>query len=219
MSRHRSDVWSGIFMLYDRTQIPLFVPSFHCFFTASSLCLPSDQTTSNWRCHVNGRELYRSAWPAQTTGGSYLLTNGIWCWAWAALTGGFYWLKEHDIMAVFFSMPLWQSGWRCREQRHLVTQRCRALLNTWQETSEESGNGQQMEKRSCRRPEECSVYTRHAASLLFLLKCLMSLSSSFSSCIKLWVKCKTLCISREDKREQNRYFLFIKAQKLNLRHS
>lgn len=91
--------------------------------------------------------------------GSYLLTNGIWCWAWAALTGGFYWLKEHDIMAVCFSMSLWQSGWRCRERRHLVTQRCRALLNRWQETSEESGNGQQMEKRSCRRPEECSVYT------------------------------------------------------------
>lgn len=137
--------------------------------TASSVCSPSDQTTNNLRCHVNGRGLYRSAGPAQTTRGSYLLTNGIWCWAWAALTGGFYWLKEHDIMAVFFSMPLWQSGWRCREQRHLVTQRCRALLNRWQETSEESGNGQQMEKRLCSRPEECSVYTRHTASTLFLL--------------------------------------------------
>lgn len=36
-------------------------------FASSSLRLPSDQTTSNLRCHVNGRELYRSAGPAQTT--------------------------------------------------------------------------------------------------------------------------------------------------------
>lgn len=60
-------------------------------------------------------------------------------------------------MAVFFSVPLWQSGRRRREQKHLVTQKCRALLNRWQESSEMSGNGQQMEKRSCRRPEDCSA--------------------------------------------------------------
>lgn len=151
-------------------------------------------------------------------GGSYLLTNGIWCWAWAALTGGFYWLKEHDIMAVFFSMPLWQSGWRCRERRHLVTQRCRALLNRWQETSEESGNGQQMEKRSCRRPEECSAYTQHAASppvpahtntwwVYFLV---------FSSCMKFWVTFQHCAVLEKKLSERGRIeqFLFVRAQRL-----
>lgn len=92
--------------------------------------------------------------------GSYLLTNGIWCTAWAALTDGFYWLKEHNITAVFIFMLSWQSGWRCREQRRLVTQRCRAPLNRWQESKEESGNGQQMEERSWpeSRPEECMTH-------------------------------------------------------------
>lgn len=146
---------------YEHTQIPLFAPSPRCF--PRCACHQARQQVTEDVMLMAGSST-EAPGPAQTTGGSYLLTNGIWCWAWAALTGGFYWLKEHDIMAVFSSMPLWQSGWRCRERRHSVTQRCRALLNRWQETSEESGNGQQMEKRSCRRPEECSVYTRHAAS-------------------------------------------------------
>lgn len=38
--------------------------------------------------------------------GSHLLTNGIWWQAWAALTAGFYWLKEHEIMAVSFCASL-----------------------------------------------------------------------------------------------------------------
>lgn len=84
----------------------------------------------------------------------------------------------------FSSMPLWQSGWRCKEQRHLVTQRCRALLNRWQETSEESGNGQQMEKRLCRRPEECSAYSRHTAVPSSCShKHLMTLPPSCYSCL------------------------------------
>lgn len=161
--------WLSVEWLVDLTDITCLIRPFSRHIYDHALFLHVSFTLLHIRQQITKEVILKAGSSTEVPGqhrqlkGSYLLTNGIWCWAWAALTGGFYWLKEHDIMAVCFSMSLWQSGWRCREQRHVVTQRCRALLNRWQETSEESGNGQQMEKRSCRRPEECSVciYTTH----------------------------------------------------------
>lgn len=60
--------------------------------------------------------------------GSYLLTNGIWCWCWAALT--VYWFKEHNIVAVFSSPCLSgkvddvagsESVWSRKSAEHCLT--------------------------------------------------------------------------------------------------
>lgn len=141
-------LWHFSKHIYDHAQIPLFAPSLHCAFHQIRQQITKYvmlMTGSSTEVPDQHRQLK----------GSYLLTNGIRCWVWAALT--VYWLKEHNIMESFFSVSLRQSGWRCTERRHLVTQKCRALLNRWQETSEMSGNGQQMEKRLSRRPEEWSL--------------------------------------------------------------
>lgn len=96
---------------YDHAQIPFLL-----FCSVSSLllplCLPSHQTTNNWGCHVNGRELYRSAWPAQTTGRELFadkwdLVPGLSSINWWVL------LVEGARYHGGFSFPcvsLWQSG-------------------------------------------------------------------------------------------------------------
>lgn len=63
---------------------------------------------------------------------------------WVLLVEG---ARYHGGFPLYASLAKWMTLWRAK--KHLVTQRCRALLNRWQETSEDSGNGHQMVETLC----------------------------------------------------------------------
>lgn len=126
---------------------------------SSSLhCLPSQQTTNNWKCHLRGRELHRSTRPSGGTDKPRKLFADKWDlvlglssfnW-WVLLVDG---AQYHGGFLLYASLVAWITLQGVEAFGH-----AKVLLNRWQETSEESGTGQQMEKTSCGRPEECNTY-------------------------------------------------------------
>lgn len=90
-------LWHFSKHIYDRPQIPPLASSFHCAFHQVRQQITKYvmlMTGSSTEVPDQHRQLK----------GSYLLTNWIQCWCWAALT--VYWLKEYNIMAVFFCVYL-----------------------------------------------------------------------------------------------------------------
>lgn len=167
--------------------------------SASSLCLPSEQTTNNWRCHVNGRELYRSAWPAQTTqrklfADKWDLVLGLssinW---WVLLVEG---ARYHGGFLLYASLAKWMTLQGAKAFGHAkvqsaVKQMAGDQWREWQWTAD----GEEIS----RREEECTVYTRHTASPQLHTHTQykhLSLTSTFSLCLMFWVKFETKGLSR-----------------------
>lgn len=167
----RSDDWSDIFgaHLWSYTD-----PSLHFFSSLlHSACHQTRQQITEDVIFVaeSSAEAPGQA-GEQTSGGSYLLTNGIlmsglssFNW-WVLLVDG---AQYHGGFLLHASLVAWITLQGAKAFGH-----AKVLLNRWQETSEESGTGQQMEKRSRRKPEECSAYIWQPASTLILLRLLTS---------------------------------------------
>lgn len=181
MSQQRSNVWSSMIIRRSLFCAPCLHSAWHQTWqqVTEDVMLMAGSSTEALGQHRQGRrrKLFADKWDLVQG------LSGINCWVLLVEKA------RYHCVFFFVFMLLWQSGWRWREQRRLVTQRCRALLNRWQETSEESGNGQQMEKRSCRRPEECMTHCQ--ARVPADTKCLMSVSSCYSQCLKFCVRCQT----------------------------